>query len=135
MALHTNSELKHLQYDHEKQQLRLDLCQHEQQAAFSLATEAVVLATGYQYQIPKCIDGIRDQICWDKYGRYDVRRNYSIDEHNRIFVQNAELHTHGFITPDLGMACYRNSYLIKQITGKEHYAIENSIAFQQFGVA
>nr|CBA75451.1 conserved hypothetical protein [Arsenophonus nasoniae] len=135
VALHTNSELKHLQYDHEKQQLRLDLCQHEQQAAFSLATEAVVLATGYQYQIPKCIDGIRDQICWDKYGRYDVRRNYSIDEHNRIFVQNAELHTHGFITPDLGMACYRNSYLIKQITGKEHYAIENSIAFQQFGVA
>lgn len=135
VALHTNSELQQVQFDSEKQQLVLNFCQQEQQAAFSLATEGVVLATGYQYQIPKCIDGIHAQIRWDKQGRYDVRRNYSIDYHNSIFVQNAELHTHGFITPDLGMACYRNSYLIKEITGKEHYPIENNIAFQQFGVA
>jgi lysine N6-hydroxylase len=45
------------------------------------------------------------------------------------------LHTHGFVTPDLGMACYRNSYIIKEITGIEHYAIETKIAFQEFGVA
>ncbi|MFS1537493.1 MAG: lysine N(6)-hydroxylase/L-ornithine N(5)-oxygenase family protein [Candidatus Phlomobacter fragariae] len=136
VALHTNSELQQVQYDREKQQLVLDLFQQEQQASFSLASEGVVLATGYQYQIPKFINGICDQIRRDEQGRYDVRRNYSIDYHNSIFVQNAEYHTHGgVITPDLGMACYRNSYLIKEITGKEYYAIENSIAFQQFGVA
>jgi len=49
-------------------------------------------------------------------------------------VQNVELHTHGFVTPDLGMACYRNAWLIKEITGVEHYPIEDKIAFQQFAV-
>jgi lysine N6-hydroxylase len=32
------------------------------------------------------------------------------------------------------MACYRNSYIIKEITGVEHYAVETKIAFQEFGV-
>ena len=32
------------------------------------------------------------------------------------------------------MACYRNSILIKELTGKEHYLIEKRIAFQQFEV-
>jgi lysine N6-hydroxylase len=49
-------------------------------------------------------------------------------------VQNAGLHTHGFVTPDLGMVCYRNACIIKEITGKEYYPIEQSIAFQQFAV-
>lgn len=62
-----------------------------------------------------------------------MARNYSIDtQHNEIFVQNAELHTHSFVTPDLGMACYRNSWILREITGTEHYPIEEQIAFQQF---
>ena len=61
-----------------------------------------------------------------------MQRNYSIDRHNAVFVQNAELHTHGFVTPDLGMACYRNSVLIREIAGREIYPIEQRIAFQTF---
>ena len=41
----------------------------------------------------------------------------------------------GFVTPDLGMVAYRNSYIIREITGKEYYPIEEKIAFQQFGVS
>ena len=33
------------------------------------------------------------------------------------------------------MACYRNSYIIKEITGVDHYAIEKRVAFQQFEVS
>jgi lysine N6-hydroxylase len=47
-------------------------------------------------------------------------------------VQNVGLHTHGFVTPDLGMVCCRNACIIKAVTGKEHYPIEHSIAFQRF---
>jgi lysine N6-hydroxylase len=50
-----------------------------------------------------------------------------------IFVQNAELHTHGFVTPDLGMAAYRNSCILREITGREVYPVERTIAFQEFG--
>ncbi len=113
----------------------LEIHQQEQDKYYAHHTEGLVLATGYAYQIPAFLEGISDRIRWDSNGRYDVHRNYSIDTKGKdIFVQNAELHTHGFVTPDLGMACYRNSYIIKELTGRDEYAIEKRIAFQQFEV-
>ncbi|MGH3323842.1 MAG: alcaligin biosynthesis protein, partial [Streptomyces sp.] len=34
--------------------------------------------------------------------------------------------------PDLGMAAYRNSCIIRGLLGREHYPVERSIAFQDF---
>lgn len=133
--LRTNSSVQEASCDDQLQQFELDVHQVEQDKYYKHKTEALVLATGYQYQLPAFIEGIRHRISWDEKGRYQVGRNYSIDkEGEEIFVQNAELHTHGFVTPDLGMASYRNSYLIKEMTGVEHYPIEKKIAFQQFEV-
>ena len=116
-------------------QIVLDFFHDEQDKSFSLPTEGLVLATGYNYQLPDFLAPITDRIKWDQLGRFAVNRNYSIDHsENEIFVQNAELHTHGFVSPDLGMACYRNSIIIKEVVGKEVYPIEERIAFQQFSV-
>jgi lysine N6-hydroxylase len=134
--LRTNSACVATAYHEENKSFELELHQVEEDQKFRHSTEALVLATGYGYQIPKFIEGISNRIQWDNKGRYATNRNYSIDNNaNEIFVQNAELHTHGFVTPDLGMACYRNSYIIKEITGIEHYPIEKRIAFQQFGIS
>jgi lysine N6-hydroxylase len=112
----------------------LQLRHEEQGAGYVLATEAVVLATGYTYREPGFLAGIQDRIARDSAGRFAVARNYSTGvEPGQIFVQNAELHTHGFVTPDLGMAAYRNSCILREITGREVYPVERSIAFQQFG--
>ena len=114
--------------------LRLEFHHHEQKRDFSLGTEALVLATGYRYRIPDFVSGIASRLRFDAAGRFDVAPNYTVDRNGReVFVQNAELHTHGFVAPDLGMACYRNAHIIKAITGVEHYAIEENIAFQEFG--
>ncbi|WNN42687.1 MULTISPECIES: lysine N(6)-hydroxylase/L-ornithine N(5)-oxygenase family protein [Winslowiella] len=113
-------------------EFELALHQQEQDVDFVRRSEGLVMATGYQYQPPMFVEGIADRLRWDEKGRYDVQRNYSIDQHNQVFVQNAELHTHGFVTPDLGMACYRNSVLIREITGREIYPVERQIAFQTF---
>ena len=129
----TNTELMAVDYDSSTKKVLLHFNQVEQQSSFSMSSEGVVLATGYHYQQPGFIQGIEDRIQW-KEDKYHIHRNYAIDrEANEIFVQNAELHTHGFVTPDLGMACYRNSYILKEITGKEYYSIEKQIAFQHFG--
>ena len=134
--LRTNSACTATEYNENDNSFELELHQVEEDQKYRHNTEALVLATGYGYQIPKFIDGVSDRIQWDEKGRYNTNRNYAIDiNENEIFVQNAELHTHGFVTPDLGMACYRNSYIIKEITGIEHYPIEKRIAFQQFGVS
>jgi len=133
--LHTNTELSQANVNQDNDSIELQLYQHEIEKTFSLKTSRLVLATGFQYQLPDYLTGIVGRIKWDKQGRFDVNRNYSIDNQgSEIFVQNVELHTHGFVTPDLGMACYRNAWLIKEITGVEHYPIESKIAFQQFAV-
>ena len=106
----------------------------EQEQYYQLETNKVILATGYQYQAPDFLQNISDKIQWDNLGRFKVARNYTIDKNQRIFVQNAEFHTHGFVTPDLGMACYRNSHIICSLLGREYYPVEKKIAFQQFDV-
>lgn len=129
----TNSELKQSSRLGHKPGLKLEFFQHEQQRPFQHVTEGLVLATGYHYQPPAFLEGITDRIRWDDNGRFDVGRYYSIDHNDReIFVQNAELHTHGFVTPDLGMACYRNSCIVRELLGREYYPVEKRIAFQQF---
>lgn len=130
--LYTHSELTALSHS-PSGELELTLCHQEQQQEYRHNTESLILATGYHYQPPQFIEGIYHRIHWDDAGRYAVNRNYSIDANNQIFVQNAEIHTHGFVTPDLGMACYRNSYILNAMLGKTVYTIEKSIAFQKFG--
>ncbi|UPK71982.1 lysine N(6)-hydroxylase/L-ornithine N(5)-oxygenase family protein [Chitinophaga filiformis] len=113
----------------------LDLTQVQQQRSFTRDTDFVILATGYKYREPAFLEGISDRIVRREDQLFDVQRNYAIDLHgDEIFVQNAELHTHGFVTPDLGMGAYRNSCIINTIAGEEIYHTELRIAFQQFGV-
>lgn len=117
------------------EQLQLELRHLEQQRDYGLTTTALIVATGYCYTAPAFLAPIASRIRFDTAGRFVVTKNYAIDRAGReIFVQNAELHTHGFVTPDLGMACYRNAHIIKALTGVEHYPVEERIAFQEFGV-
>ena len=136
LNLRTNSTLKNIAYDEGLNGFYLEIHQHEQDKYYSHRTKGLVLASGYEYEQPSFLNGIKEHIRWDEQGRYDVHRNYAIDhEGEDIFVQNAELHTHGFVTPDLGMSSYRNSYIIKELTSREYYPIERRIAFQEFEVS
>ncbi|MDR7081636.1 lysine N6-hydroxylase [Arthrobacter ginsengisoli] len=132
--LMTHSALTGAAWDPASASHTLQLRHEETGADFALETEAVVLATGYSYREPEFLAGVQHRIERDSSGRFAVDRNYSTGvEPGEIFVQNAELHTHGFVTPDLGMAAYRNSCILREITGQEDYPVERSIAFQQFG--
>lgn len=133
--LFTNSEMRNALYSENKGQYELEFFQREQEKYYDHNTEGLILSTGYAFHTPSYLEGINSRIRWNDQGQYDVHRYYGIDhDGSEIFVQNAEHHTHGFVTPDLGMACYRNSCIIRQLTGKEHYPIEQKIAFQEFSV-
>lgn len=111
----------------------LGLRQEEQGRDFSLATQGLVLATGYRYVAPEFLAPVEGRIRRDGQGRFDVARNYSIDTTGRgIFLQNAAVHTHSVTSPDLGMGPYRNAYIIQELLGRAYYPIEKSIAFQDF---
>ncbi|MFI0719976.1 lysine N(6)-hydroxylase/L-ornithine N(5)-oxygenase family protein [Streptomyces sp. NPDC021224] len=131
----TNTSLVHAAYDTPDAPgaYTLGLRQDEQGIDHTLTTEGLVLATGYRYRTPGFLAPVRDRIRRDEQGRFAVTRDYAVDvTGSGIFVQNAELHTHGFASPDLGMAAYRNSRIIRQLLGREHYRVETAIAFQEF---
>jgi lysine N6-hydroxylase len=132
----TNTALTTASFDAATGTYTLGLHHEEQERDFSLTTEGLVLATGYRYRVPDFVAPIRDRIRWDGQGRFDIARNYSVDHAGqRIFVQNAGTHTHSITSPDLGMGPYRNSWIIREMLGREYYPIEKTIAFQQFGAA
>lgn len=113
----------------------LDLRHEELGEDFGLATEGLVLATGYARGVPGFLAPVRDRIRWDDRGRYLASPTYAIDHQgDEIFVQNAEEHTHGFVAPDLGMGAHRNAVLIAAMLGREVYPVEKRIAFQSFGI-
>ncbi|MCH5599511.1 hypothetical protein [Niabella ginsengisoli] len=99
-----------------------------------MSADFVVLATGYEYRVPAFLNPLK-QINYNDHRQFKVNRNYSIDDRNRIFVQNAEMHTHGFNAPDLGLGAYRNAVIINTILGYAYYPVDTKIAFQQFGIA
>jgi lysine N6-hydroxylase len=97
-------------------------------------TNCVILATGYRHHLPEFISGIHERIAWLTEGLYNVNSDYSIDEDHSIYIQNAEMHTHGFNAADLSLGPYRNAVIINAILGRDHYPIDRHTTFQQFGV-
>jgi lysine N6-hydroxylase len=114
--------------------LHLEFKHTEEGQSFCHSTDAVILATGYCHTIPAFVKSIVDCIEWTPNGQYLIKRNYSIDRHIQLFVQNADLLTHGFNSADLGMGPYRNAVILNNILGYEHFVLEKNIAFQTFGV-
>ncbi len=132
-TLLTGSELREAAWDPEDG-YTLHVHHEEQDAGYRVRTEGLVLATGYRPSVPDFLEPVHEHIRWDEHGRYDTAADYSVDHDGRIFVQNAEEHTHSLLAPDLGMGAYRNSVIIRAVTGREVYPVEERIAFQQFGV-
>ena len=97
-------------------------------------TGGVVVASGYDASAPRILDGLGSRVRRDARGRLDVAREHTVYDAGTLFVQNAEAHTHGFVAPDLGMTAHRNSRILRAITGREDYVVEERIAFQEFGL-
>lgn len=114
-------------------------CRHADTGAmFQHATSLVVAATGYRERLPGFLGPIEPLIRRDERGRYRVHLDYSLaldpSVSGRIFVANAERHTHGVSTPDLGMSAYRNATILNTITGRECYRLPVRTAFSSFGL-
>lgn len=106
-----------------------------------LGTEAthevarLVLATGYRPRTPDFLAPVEHLVARDERGRFAVARDLHVDTlGGRIWVQNAEEHTHGLTAPDLGMGAWRNASIIRSVTGRAVYGLEDRIAFQEFGL-
>ncbi|MCM3885600.1 SidA/IucD/PvdA family monooxygenase [Frankia sp. R82] len=113
-------------------------CRHrDQDAPFTLTADAVVLATGYAARHPSLLDPIADLLELDDAGRFVIDDRYrvgtSTEVTGRIYVQNAELHTHGVGAPDLGLGAWRSAVILDDLTGGQAHRLPPPNAFTTFG--
>lgn len=118
-------------------QLKLS-CRHvEQGSEFTVRTGAVVAATGYAARQPEFLEPIAGSVAWDQQGRYQIDQSYRVsfvdDWPGGLYVQNAELHTHGVGTPDLGLGAHRAAVILNAISGKVAYRLPERTSFTTFG--
>ncbi|WP_224337830.1 lysine N(6)-hydroxylase/L-ornithine N(5)-oxygenase family protein [Haloprofundus halobius] len=98
--------------------------------------EVVVLGTGYHRPVPSFLSPLGDHIEFDCEGRFRITEDYRLetDYPGRIFVQNADLHTHGVGAPDLGLGCFRNARIVNQLVGGEVLPEDTNAIYQDFAV-
>jgi lysine N6-hydroxylase len=114
-------------------------CRHaEQEAEFSLVTDRIVLATGYAARTPSLLDPLAELTGRDSHGRLRVGADYRValpaEVTGSLFVQNAELHTHGVGAPDLGLGAWRSATILNSLTGRMVYRLPDTSAYTTFGV-
>ncbi|WP_247728508.1 lysine N(6)-hydroxylase/L-ornithine N(5)-oxygenase family protein [Halovivax limisalsi] len=114
----------------------LDCRQWQAEESFVHESEVVILGTGYQRPIPDFLDPLEGRINWDERGRFGVTEDHrlDIDVAGDVFLQNAELHTHGVGVPDLGLGCYRNTKFVNRLVGRRVYPEDVDTVYQDFSV-
>lgn len=123
IQLYPNCELRELNTNNELQFYHLEL-----KEPFRVQASRIILATGYKLAKPGFLHPIQHLIS-------EANRNYSLDENNSIFIQNAEQSTHGFNASDLSLGPYRNAVILNTILGHENFILESNISFQRFGLS
>ena len=131
-GLYTNCELHAVKLIDDR--IKLGFLHTELEESFSMCTDAVILATGYHNHLPFVVESAEGVLKWDSKNRFTIKRNYTINMNEDIFVQNMDLHSHGFTSPDLGMGPHRNATILNAILGYEYFEMESNIAFQTFGI-
>ncbi|MGQ4515967.1 SidA/IucD/PvdA family monooxygenase [Streptomyces sp. DW26H14] len=104
-----------------------------------LTTDAVVLATGYRERpADQLLAGLDAYICRDdsQRPRVDADHRIVLDPavSGSVYVQNAQTHTHGVGTPDLGLAAWRSATILNHLTGEPAYPQPQRTAFTTFGL-
>ncbi|WP_049653462.1 lysine N(6)-hydroxylase/L-ornithine N(5)-oxygenase family protein [Kitasatospora sp. MY 5-36] len=112
-------------------------CRHTDSGAeHLLRTDAVVLATGYRAARPAALEPLAELIDWDEAGRYRVDPDHRVATRpgltGGLYVQNAELHTHGVGTPDLGLGAHRAAVILNAVTGRTVHRLPGRTAWTGF---
>jgi lysine N6-hydroxylase len=116
---------------------RLDCRQWQEETAFAFESDVVVLGTGYHRPTPTFLSSLEPDIARDEHGRLKVGREYALETDliGEVFVQNAEVHTHGVGAPDLGLGTYRNAVILDRLLADSPYPVDRDTVFQDFSPA
>ncbi|EDM80526.1 L-lysine 6-monooxygenase (NADPH) [Plesiocystis pacifica SIR-1] len=104
---------------------------------FERDTDLLIFATGYRHRQPTFLEPLEPLLQRDAAGRLDLDLDHAVRSDpslgGKVFVVNADLHSHGVAAPDLGICAYRNARIINTVLGRAHYRLPERTAFTRFG--
>ena len=137
LSLQALSELKKITEN--QTGLELEFYHRHQEQNFYVQCDQLILATGHRHCEAQCLTPLNPWLERDSKSRLVIKRDYtlktSLNSSGNIYVQNAELHSHGIGAPDLGLGAYRSASIINGILDRPHYRIRQRNVFQNFGIA
>lgn len=90
--------------------------------------DAVVLATGYAFAVPDCMEPLLGKIALDERGHYRLDANFEIEwdgpADRRIYALNAGRLTHGIAEPQLSLMAWRSATIVNALLGRGHFDLE-----------
>ncbi|MFJ1595695.1 lysine N(6)-hydroxylase/L-ornithine N(5)-oxygenase family protein [Streptomyces sp. NPDC088261] len=117
---------------------RLTCLHTERDERFEVRTSAIVSATGYAAVRPAFLEPLSKLVDWDGKGRYRVDADYRVTlaphVSGGLYVQNAELHTHGVSAPDLTLGAWRAATILNAVAGRTVLRLPERAAWTTFGV-
>ncbi|MGW5189346.1 lysine N(6)-hydroxylase/L-ornithine N(5)-oxygenase family protein [Kribbella sp. NPDC004138] len=116
--------------------LELTMLHADSGKTFQHTTGAVVAATGYRNRSLPFMECLQSQIDHDAAGRWVINRDHSVQGalEGRLFVANADLHSHGVAAPDLGIGAVRNATILNSVAGREVFRLPKSTAYTTFAI-
>lgn len=101
-------------------------------------TDLVVTATGYRERAQPFLAPIESLLYRDAHDRRVVEANHSVAADggiaDRLFMVNAEIHSHGVSAPNLDIGAVRNARILNTVADREVYRLPRTTAFTSFGV-
>jgi lysine N6-hydroxylase len=118
----------------------LELGHTQDHGTRTVVADGIVLATGYtERPLDRLLGPLHGRLERDPAGRLLVDADYRVRLDPAIggalFVQNAETHTHGVGSPDLGLGAWRAATILNSVLDREVFRLPKRTAFTRFGLA
>jgi lysine N6-hydroxylase len=114
----------------------LSFRQWQEDRAFEIETNKVVLATGYKPNIPDWLARMKGDIEWEDDKRFKVLDDYRIAFHeerpHHLFTLTNLEHADGAGATNLGLSVQRNQKIINKVAGRVVYPLRDNTVFQRF---
>ncbi|WP_045821657.1 lysine N(6)-hydroxylase/L-ornithine N(5)-oxygenase family protein [Williamsia herbipolensis] len=119
------------------ERLRIHARHDDTGATIAHTADLVVAATGYRPRSTAFLDPLDGLMERDSRGRPVIDNDHSVVMRERLerrlFVANAEEHSHGVSSPNLDIGAVRNARILNAVTGREVYRLPGHTAFTTFG--
>ncbi|MCX4239970.1 lysine N(6)-hydroxylase/L-ornithine N(5)-oxygenase family protein [Paraliomyxa miuraensis] len=92
-----------------------------------LHADVVVLCTGLDDRLPRCLEGLSERLALAD-GHLEVGPDFAVawdgPRHHRLFAVNAGRHSLGIAESQLSLAAWRSATIINEVLGRPHFDTE-----------